>query len=158
MASPLLVSGLSAAALAVSGGLLTDVGPWYQRLKKPGWKPPDWAFGPIWTVILICWAIAGKLAWQATRGSADRRDVLILFGVNALFFTLWNPLFFKLRRPDWSLVEVVFFWASVAAMIGGLWRLSPTASLLLLPYIVWVSAAAKLNRDVVRLNAPFGGR
>jgi tryptophan-rich sensory protein len=65
-------------------------------------------------------------------------------------------LFFRWRRPDWALVETGFLWLSVAAIVAFLWPVSPAASLLMVPYLVWVSIAAVLNFDIVRLNAPFG--
>ncbi|PMY02805.1 TspO protein, partial [Pseudomonas sp. MPR-R2A5] len=66
-------------------------------------------------------------------------------------------LFFALRRPDWALVEVVFLWGSLVALLVGLWPISPFAAVLILPYFLWVSFAAVLNAAIVRLNGPFGG-
>jgi tryptophan-rich sensory protein len=70
---------------------------------------------------------------------------------------LWSPLFFKLRRPDWALIEVPFLWLSILAPIVLLAPISRTASLLMAPYLVWVSFAAVLNLTIVQLNRPFGG-
>ncbi|HEY3846054.1 MAG TPA: TspO/MBR family protein [Acetobacteraceae bacterium] len=70
---------------------------------------------------------------------------------------LWSPLFFKLRRPDWALIEVPFLWLSILAPIVLLAPISRTASLLMTPYLVWVSFAAVLNLTIVQLNRPFGG-
>lgn len=150
------IAGGTALALGIAGGLSTPLGPWYRNLKKPAWQPPDWLFGPAWTLILAAAATAAVLAWQAADG-AGRRDVLILFGVNAVAFLAWSPLFFVAKRPDWALVEVVFLWASLVALVAGLWGIAPTAALLILPYLAWVSFAAVLNLAIVRLNAPFGG-
>ena len=71
---------------------------------------------------------------------------------------LWTPLFFNLRRPDWALIEVGFLWLSVATLMIGLAPYSSKASLLLLPYLLWVAFAAYLNLVIVRMNAPFGSR
>ena len=83
---------------------------------------------------------------------AQQRDVLILFGVNAVFHLAWSPLFFKLQRPDWALIEVPVLWASVLAMMIGLWPIDSQAALLVLPYLAWVAFAASLNWKVVDLN------
>jgi len=152
---PLIVSIGTAVGLAAIGGLLTPIGPWYANLKKPRWNPPNWAFGPAWTVILGLWAWAGYISWEAATGPVEQRAVLILFGVNALCHLLWSPLFFKFRRPDWAAVEVVFLWASILAMLILLRPISAKASWLLVPYFVWVSFAACLNFAIVRLNAPI---
>ena len=156
MIQPYLVTGGVAVALGVVGGLLTTIGPWYRNLRKPTLQPPDWLFGPAWTVILALAAYSAGLAWNAAADPAMRARVVILFGVNALFHLLWSPLFFKIRRPDWALIEVVFLWASLVALVIGLAPISRTASLLILPYLLWVSFAAWLNWAIVRLNAPFG--
>ena len=68
----------------------------------------------------------------------------------------WSALFFSLKRPDWSLFEVVFLWAAVVTLIVVLWRRARIAALLLVPYLLWVSIAAVLNLEIVRLNQPFG--
>ncbi len=138
------------------GAALTELGPWYFALRHPPWKPPDAAFGVIWSTIFTLCAISAWLAWQAADTQALRRRVLCLFGVNAFLNVLWSALYFKLQRPDWALFEVVFLWLSILALVMGLWRLSRWASLLLVTYWVWVSIAAVLNVQTVMLNGPFG--
>lgn len=137
-------------------GWMTTVGPWYENLTKPKWNPPNWAFGPAWTVILGLAAWSGVLAWTNASNSREQLLVLVLFGINILLHTLWSPLFFNLRRPDWALIEIPFLWLSIVALMIGLAPLSSKASWLLLPYLLWVMFAAFLNLTIVRLNAPFG--
>lgn len=153
---PIIISVGVALFLGAAGGLLTPIGPWYRNLRKPSWQPPDWAFGPAWTIILGLAAWAAIIAWNAADSDAARRDVVILFVTNAVFHFLWSPLFFRMQRPDWALVEVVFLWGSLVALVVGLMPIAPFASLLILPYLLWVSFAAFLNLTIVRLNAPFG--
>ncbi len=155
---PLIVAGLGAVALSLAGGLLTEVGPWYRALKKPSWQPPNWLFGPAWTVILGLAAWSAALGWVQARGSGERALIVALFGLNALFHLLWSPLFFKLRRPDWALAEVPLLWLSILALIAALAPISALASLLLVPYLLWVTFAAWLNLTIVRLNRPFQSR
>lgn len=142
-------------ATAGIGKALTELGPWYYSLRLPDWKPPDVAFGVIWSLLFTLGAISGWLAWQAADTAALRRRVAWLFGLNALLNVLWSALYFKLQRPDWALYEVGLLWLSILALILGLWRLSRWASLLLLPYAVWVGIATALNLATVRLNGPF---
>jgi len=151
----IVVAALSAILLAGAGGLATEIGPWYRALRKPTWQPPDWAFGPAWTLILGMAAGSGALAWEAAPDAAGRFQVVALFAANGLFHFLWSPLFFRLKRPDWALFEVVFLWLSCLALIIGLARFSTTASLLIVPYLLWVSFASWLNLAIVRLNGPF---
>jgi len=158
-ASPVFVAVCAALVLAVGGGLLTPIDDWYAALRKPAWNPPNWAFGPAWTIILALWAWAGVLAWAGASGDGSgndgRRTVLALFAVNAICHFAWSPLFFKLRRPDWALAEVVLLWLSLVALLFGLRPYSVTATWLIVPYFAWVSFAACLNLAIVRLNKPF---
>lgn len=149
----LIVAGLAAVGMALAGGLLTEIGPWYRGLRKPSWQPPDWLFGPAWTLILGLEAWSASLAWDAAGN--ERPLVVGLFLVNAVLHVLWSPLFFKLRRPDWALIEVPLLWLSILALMIALAPISPLASALLTPYLLWVTFAAYLNLTIVRLNRPF---
>ena len=155
MTGTIIVAAALAIVLAGAGGLLTDVGPWYRNLRKPRLQPPDWLFGPAWTLILAMTAAAGVYAWRGAHTPEDHLRVGILFATNWVLHLLWSPLFFKFRRPDWALAENVALWCSVFALVVGLWPYSHTASWLVAPYIVWVSFALWLNWAIVRLNAPF---
>ncbi len=151
-----LVAAGAALAVGVLGGSLTELGPWYRHLVKPSWQPPDYAFGIIWTAIFALCAAAGVIAWRAARRPATREWILGLFALNGFLNLLWSLLFFRLHRPDWALDEVAALWLSILLLIVVLGRVSRLAGLLLAPYLVWVSIAAALNLEVVRLNPPFG--
>lgn len=152
MSMATIISFGVAILLGVVGGLMTEIGPWYRNLRRLRLNPPDWLFGPAWTIILALAAWSASMAWQAADGEGERRLVVFLFSANALLHLLWSPLFFKLKRPDWALVENGFLWLSLVALVIGLHPISATASLLILPYLLWVSFAAWLNWQIVRLN------
>ena len=152
----ILIAALAALAVASLGGLLTDIGPWYKALVQPAWKPPDFWFGPAWTTIFILAAAAGVIGWRAAPNATTRQWLLALFGLNAALNSLWSLLFFKLQRPDWALAEVGMLWLSIAALMWAMRSYAPRASVLLLPYLLWVSFASVLNLVTVQLNGPFG--
>lgn len=153
---PVWIAAAAALSVAVVGGLMTDIGPWYMSLKQPAWKPPDWAFGPIWTSIFALAAAAGVIGWRRAPSQAARETMLALFALNGFLNVFWSLLYFRLHRPDWSLFEVPLLWLSVGALIMLLARFARPASWLLVPYLVWVAIAAALNWQTVRLNGPFG--
>jgi translocator protein len=144
-------------ALGLIGALVTSLGPWYYALRKPSWQPPDWAFGPAWTTIFLCAATAFVLAWRAPESTAlDRTRLVQLFLLNAVLNVLWSALFFRWRRPDWALLEILPLWLSIIAMAAAVASRRPAAAWLFAPYVLWVSFAAVLNATIVRLNGPFG--
>ncbi|GJE60097.1 TspO/MBR family protein [Methylobacterium trifolii] len=149
---PPLVAAVAAVLVAVAGAVLTTIDPWYRALRVPAWKPPDWAFGPVWTVIFSLTATSAVLAWNGDADSGSRAAVLAAFALNGVLNIAWSLLFFRMRRPDWALVEIVFLWLSIVLLIGVAGRVSTTAGLLNLPYLAWVSVAGFLNFRIVRLN------
>ncbi len=152
---PILAAAAAAVGVAALGASATELGPWYQSLVKPSWQPPDWLFGPAWTLIYALAAVAGVLAWTNAHGRASRTRILAAFALNALANVLWSELFFGFQRPDWALAEVGLLWFTIVLLMVVLARHSKAASWLLAPYLAWVSFAALLNLAIVRLNYPF---
>jgi tryptophan-rich sensory protein len=152
MNAPIVVAVVVTLLMLGFGGATTRVGQSYRDLRKPPWNPPDWLFGPAWTVILGLAAWAGVLAWTHARSADEHLRIGVLFAVNIVLHTLWSPLFFNLRRVDWALIEACFLWLSIAALIAGLTPISALAGLLLSPYLLWVTFAVVLNFAIVRLN------
>jgi tryptophan-rich sensory protein len=141
---PALVAALCACCVAGVGALMTDLGPWYEHLRRPWFQPPDWLFGPAWTAIFGMAAVAGYLAWQARPPLRAWARIAGLFAANGVLNVAWSAIYFRLHRPDWALAETAALWLSVLALIFAL------------PYLAWVSFAAVLNYAVVKLNYPFG--
>jgi tryptophan-rich sensory protein len=152
---PIAAAAGSAFAIAILGASMTDLGPWYQMLRAPVWKPPDFLFGPAWTTIFACAAASAVTAWRAAPDPRTRDVIVTLYMTNGALNVLWSVLFFNLKRPDWALIETAPFLASIVAIMVFTWRRSRTASLLMAPYLVWVAFATALNWEIVRLNAPF---
>lgn len=154
LAKPIALAALAAFFVAILGASMTDLSEWYQQLAKPSWQPPDWLFGPAWTIVFALTAISADKGW---RSAAPSRQpwLVVLFCVNGLLNLLWTLLFFQVQRPDWALIEVVFLWVSILSLIIVLARFNRTAAWLLVPYLSWVAFAGYLNLAVVRLNTPF---
>lgn len=156
MRKPVWVAIGAATLVATVGGSVTDVGPWYQGLHFPPWKPPDWAFAPVWTVIFTLCTVVAIQSWDRAQTSSDKKRILALFALNSILNVLWSVLFFALHRPDWGLWEVGPLWLSVALLIAGLRNLYRPSTIMLMPYLIWVAIAATLNAYIVFNNPAFG--
>ena len=140
-------------AVAAVGGLATtpNIPNWYASLAKPSWTPPDWIFGPVWSVLYLSMAVAAWLVWRQA-GLAGAAVPMALFGIQLLLNTLWSWLFFGLHSPSAALVDIILLWTAIAATMVAFWRRSMVAGIIFLPYLVWVSFASVLNLAIWRLN------
>lgn len=120
---------------------------WYAFLYKPAFSPPNWLFGPVWTLLYLMMGAAGWLVWRRA-GVGALRAFWAQLALNAA----WTPLFFGLRSPLAGLVCIACMWLAIAWAIAGFWRVSRPAALLLLPYLAWVSFASALNYAIWVLN------
>jgi translocator protein len=145
-------------AAAAGGAVVTELGAWYYGLRKPAWQPPDWLFGPAWTTIFVCMAIAFVLSWTRTTSDGERLRLFAIFALNSGLNTLWSALFFRMRRPDLALWEIIPFYASIVLVFVTVRGLRPGAEWLVTPYLVWVAFATVLNRAIISLNGPFPAR
>ncbi|RYY41989.1 MAG: tryptophan-rich sensory protein [Sphingomonadales bacterium] len=153
---PVVVAAAAALFVAFLGGTITDLGPWYDGLRKPEWTPPRFAFPIVWTTIFALAAAAAVAAWRAAPKAKAADTVVGLFALNGFLNVLWSLLFFRLKRPDWAMAELVLLELSILVLIVYCGRFSRLAAVLLVPYAIWVGAAGALNWQVIQLNGPFG--
>jgi benzodiazapine receptor len=126
-------------------------GEWYEALNKPSWNPPNSVFGPVWTTLYILMGIAAWLVWRKV-SFAGAHVVLTLFIIQLVLNSLWSFLFFGIHRPDMAFIEIIVLWVLILATMIGFWRISMSAGILFLPYLLWVSFASVLNLQLWRLN------
>ena len=139
---------------AASTGAVFRPGAWYAGLRKPRWTPPNWAFPVVWSVLFCMIAVSGWLVWEAAGIAAW--PALTLFVCHLCVNAGWSFLFFGLKRLDWAMGEVVLLWGMIVAVMAAFAPFSPTAALLLAPYLAWVTVAATLNFRLLQLNGARG--
>jgi translocator protein len=143
---------------AAAGSLLTSPGlPWLATLNKPSFNPPNWVFGPVWSLLYTLMAIAGWLVYSA-EDSPRRTLALAIFATQLALNVAWSGLFFYLRQPGWSLVEILGLLAAIWAFVIAARPVSPTASWLFVPYGLWVAFATALNAALWSLNRVTGDK
>jgi tryptophan-rich sensory protein len=149
----LVISILVTVGVGSLGGIFTisEIPNWYAGLHKPSFNPPNWLFGPVWTLLYLLMGIAFYLVWKQ-KDSPERNIGLILFALQFLLNFFWSIIFFKLHQLGWALVEIIAMWLFIFLTIIWFGKISATASWLLVPYISWVSFATILNAAIWRLN------
>lgn len=146
----LLAFSLLVFAVAATGALFPP-GEWYASLDKPSWNPPNWIFGPVWSVLYLTIAVAGWLAWDR-RGPRRAPGAWAAYAGQLLGNGLWSWLFFGLHLPGWALVDLALLWVFIVLTIVWLWKIRPLAGAILVPYLLWVTFAGFLNAALWRLN------
>lgn len=129
-------------------GSMNLPGPWYDALVKPPLNPPNWVFGPAWTILYVLIAIAGWRIWERDRGGPAMKA----WGAQMLLNFAWSPVFFTLQSVGGALFIVMLMLAAILAFIGLAWNRDRIAALLFVPYAAWVSFATLLNASILWLN------
>ncbi len=160
------LSGLILATPAISG--------WYSYLQKPSFNPPDWIFGPAWTILYLLMGISLYIVWSKNWvvrdfgkfqrkawnhwseklwvGSWKKQNLIAIFILQLVLNALWTVIFFGLKSPGLAFFEILMIWFAILYTIVNFYRVSKLAALLLVPYISWVSFAAVLNLAVWQVN------
>jgi translocator protein len=146
-----LAGFIVACFLAAATGIFFKPGEWYERLKKPVWRPPNWLFAPVWTVLYVMIAFAGWLVW-ITAGFVGAGLALALYTLQLLLNALWTPVFFGLHRPDLGFAVIALLCLAIAVTIVAFAPVNGVAALLMIPYLIWVLFASLLNFAIWRLN------
>jgi translocator protein len=147
IAIPLIAGGIS--------GFFTtsEISGWYQTITKPSWNPPNWLFGPVWTMLYILMGIALYLVWKNETAEASiKRTAIILFAIQLLLNFFWSLIFFKQHQIGWAFIEIIAMWFFILLTIFAFAKVNTAAAWLLVPYICWVSFASILNYTIWKLN------
>lgn len=130
-------------------GMVFTPGGWYAALTKPWFTPPNWLFGPVWSVLYLLIAIAG---WRTVRADRDGAQTMLWFLQMALNF-LWTPVVFGLHLLWPGVVVIAALWLTIAAFIKTAFSNGDKASAAMFaPYLVWVTLATALNTALALLN------
>lgn len=125
---------------------------WYAGLVSPPGTPPNWLFGPVWTVLYAMMGIAFAIVWNRPIETAGRSCAMRWFGLQLLLNLIWTPVFFGLHQLAAALVIIVMLIAAILFTIRAIGRVSKPAGWLLAPYLIWVTYATYLNAGYAYLN------
>lgn len=140
--------------IAALGGLATasSVSTWYLTLNQPDITPPSWVFGPVWTMLYLMIAVAAWWIWLKAGSLSNAGPALTWYVVQLMFNLSWSILFFGLQSPFYAFIDIVLLWIAIVLTMYHFFKWSNLAGFLILPYLLWVTFAAALNLQFVRLN------
>ncbi len=126
---------------------------WYPTLVKPSFNPPNWIFAPVWTMLYIMMGVAAGLVWDRIGQQKEVvKNALVFFAVQLVLNALWSFLFFGLKNPMLSGLEIVILWLMIFETYSKFIKINKIAGYLLIPYLFWVSFASVLNGSIWWLN------
>ncbi len=145
MLLPLFVGGISGYATAAG------IQDWYVTLHKPSFNPPNYLFGPVWTILYLLMGVSLFIIWRSNQGR-KRREALKIFAIQITLNFLWSFLFFKFNLVGLALVDILMIWLTIVLMIVIFRRVNKIAAYLQIPYLLWVTFATTLNGAIWLLN------
>ena len=125
---------------------------WYTSLQKPLFSPPNWIFGPVWTVLYFLMGVSLYLIWNSRKKSQEKRIGLAYFFLQLTINVLWSYVFFGLRSPFNAFILILCLWTAILFTYLHFRKVEKKAAWLLIPYLFWVSFATLLNFSIVLLN------
>jgi translocator protein len=140
-------------SVAALGGIATysSIPTWYAFLNKPIFSPPNWVFGPVWTILYFLMGISLYIVWDK-KSKIKKNKAIRIFILQLTLNLLWSVVFFGLHQPLLAFIVIVALWISIFMTIKYFYKISKMSSYLLVPYILWVSFASILNFAIVALN------
>jgi len=124
---------------------------WQDALNKPFFAPPNWLFGPVWTILFLLMAIAFFLVWNKWPEKAAKTAVY-LYLAQLVLNILWNYIFFGARLILPGLIEILILLGFVAATVYAFYKVDKRAAWLMAPYLLWICVATALNAGIWFLN------
>ena len=150
----LIISIAIPLVIGLAGGYLTysQIAGWYEKLIKPKWNPPNWIFGPVWTLLYILMGISLYIIWNSGADATLLQPAMGLFFMQLVLNFLWSLFFFNRHEVAIALAGILTLWVIILLTIFTFVPISPLAAWLMVPNIVWVSFASILNFRIWRLN------
>lgn len=140
------------AGIIGSFGTVSSISSWYQYLAKPSFNPPNFVFGPVWTILYTLMGIALYFVWVKGYKKKKIKKAVNLFLIHLAVNTIWSLVFFGARNLGGALIIILILWVMIAYLIKLFWDIDRRSSYLLIPYLLWVGFATILNAAIWQLN------
>ncbi len=149
----LIISVGCPVVLGAMAGIFTSraIPQWYVSLNQPSFNPPNWVFGPVWTILYILMGISFYFIWQFP-STPVRNAAITIYIVQLLLNFAWTFIFFYFKKIGLAFAEIILMWIAILVMIIAFYHIRPLAAWLNIPYLLWVTFASVLNGAYYKLN------
>ena len=124
---------------------------WYNTLTKPFLTPPPWVFAPAWAILYASIFVA-LILFTIKKSRKSKIKGYVYFILQMFFNILWTPAFFILNNSILALCIIIALDILAILNLKEFYRISKSAGLILIPYILWLLFATYLNSGIVILN------
>lgn len=139
--------------IGIASSILTrDMMIEYGNLNKPFLAPPTIVFPIAWTILYLLMGFGAAIIYSKEEYSTYRSTGLVLHVVQLILNFFWSIIFFNMGQYVFAFIWLIILWLVVLSMIMNYKKISKTAFVLNVPYIVWLTFAAYLNLAVAILN------
>ncbi|MCH9616947.1 MAG: Tryptophan-rich protein TspO [Chlamydiia bacterium] len=128
----------------------TSLSTWYAGLVRPSWTPPNWLFGPVWSLLYVMMSVSVWFVYLSKK--KGKGLCYFLFGMQMFFNFLWTIVFFRMENSLLGLIDILLIDIFLLITIVSFYRVSKPAAWLLVPYLCWVIYASTLNFGIYLLN------
>ncbi len=142
---PLFVGGLSGFISSSS----VDI---FNSLKQPALSPPSWLFGVVWPILYVCMGICSYLIYTSNKSECSKNKALIVYALQLGVNFFWSIIFFNLQAFLFAFIWLLLLWVLIFYTIKLAVPFTTIGSLLLVPYLLWVTFAGYLNMAIYILN------
>ncbi len=131
-----------------------NIDPWYQSLNKLSFSPPNWIFGPVWTILYALMSIAIWVVYEKTK-STDlnfSKKILKIYFYHLIINFTWSFVFFYYHLIFAAFINIIFLIVAIGILMVLYFPKSKISFVLMIPYFVWVMFAAILNFGLYLIN------
>ena len=114
----------------------SDYEPWFQ--------PPGWVIGPIWLVLYTMLAISFMMMLSKKEEISKSNLIIVLFIIQLITNLMWPDVFNSAQYlTSFLMIIVMVVFTTIYAYV--IFEPAKNASILVWPYIIWVSFAGIIN-------------
>ncbi|MED5308951.1 MAG: TspO/MBR family protein [Candidatus Thermoplasmatota archaeon] len=111
---------------------------------EPWFEPPGWIIGPIWLVLYTMLAISFMMMLSKKEEISKSNLIIVLFIIQLIVNLMWPGVFNSAQYlTSFLMIIVMVIFTTIYAYV--IFEPAKYASILVWPYIIWLSFAGIIN-------------